>query len=71
MDLQTSKTALIEWLSALEDDAILQKILMLMEDSKVSASEAEKASVAAGLTDAEKGNLAPQTAAEKIYGKWL
>lgn len=71
MDLKTSKTALIEWLSALEDDAILQKIVTLMEDSKERMSTAEKASVAAGLTDAENGNLAPQTAAEKIYGKWL
>ncbi len=71
MDLETSKTALIEWLSALEDDAILQKIVTLMEDSKERMSTAEKASVTAGLTDAENGNLAPQTAAEKIYGKWL
>ena len=71
MDLQTSKTLLIEWLSNLEDVATIQKIVALMEDSKAPVSSEEKASVAAGLSDADNGNLAPQTAAEKIYGKWL
>jgi hypothetical protein len=34
-------------------------------------SKAEKASIALGIKDADKGKLKPNSDAERIYGKWL
>lgn len=73
--LQDKKIELIQWLSTLEDKAIIEKLLKLRdqeaEDWWNSISEEEKASIKKGIEDAEKGNLNPHSTVKKLYEKWL
>jgi hypothetical protein len=69
------KLDLIQWLSTIEDEAVLDRLLEIRE-KEVSCwwsgvSEKERQSIAKGIDDAEKGNLKPHSEARKIYEKWL
>lgn len=69
------KIELIQWLSTLEDNSILDKLLKFKkEDTKYwwhSISEEDKSSIEKGIVDAEKGNLVAHSEVRKIYEKWL
>ncbi len=73
--IEDKKLNLIQWLSTLEDDVILDK-LMEIRKSEVTGwwskiSQDERQSIAKGIEDADKGNLKPHSEARKIYEKWL
>lgn len=69
------KLELIQWLSTVEDSAILKKISELRKKETVdwwnSISEQEKKSIELGLQDADEGKLNPHDKAKELYGKWL
>lgn len=71
--LENTKIELIQWLTTLEDRAVIQKILDLKskDDWWGKISDAEKESIEKGISDANSGKLSTQDKAEEIYGKWL
>jgi hypothetical protein len=75
LNLQLKKIELIQWLSTIEDIAVLNKIIELKKqehkDWWYSLSENEQEAVASGLKDAEAGKLNPHSKARKLYDKWL
>ena len=74
-NIQNAKIELIQWLTTLDDKSIIQKIMDLRKKESVDwwneVTEDEKKSIEKGLAEAEKGDLLPNSEAEKIYGKWL
>lgn len=75
ISLEHKKIELIQWLSTLEDTAIIDKLMQLRDSEKESwwseISDAEKTSITKGIQDADSGKLNPHSEAQKIYGKWL
>ncbi|PKR81283.1 hypothetical protein CW751_05540 [Brumimicrobium salinarum] len=75
MNIQNEKIELIQWLTTLEDSALIQKIIELRhsetKDWAKEISDSEKKSIELGLSDADNGRLKPNSEAKKIYGKWL
>ena len=75
LNIQNKKLELIQWLSTIEDSAIIEKIMNLRKrenkDWWNSISENEKNSVEQGLKDAESGKLNSHSNAKKLYEKWL
>ncbi len=76
LEIQTKKIDLIQWLSTIEDESILDKVADLItkerkKDWWLNASDAEKASIEKGINDAENEKLNTHTKARDIYGKWL
>lgn len=75
LDIQAKKLELIQWLSTLEDNAILEKIMALRkQDNKDwwdSISEAEQKAIEEGIKDADAGKLNPHLKAKGLYEKWL
>jgi predicted transcriptional regulator len=79
MDLELSilnkKLELIQWLSTVEDSAIIEKIMDLrkVEDKDWwnSIAADEKSAIEQGLNDANAGKLNPHSKARKLYEKWL
>lgn len=60
MDILTEKYRLIEWLMALEDESIIEKLQEMRKESRVSGesyhiSEPEAVFIKAGLKDLEEG----------------
>jgi len=74
-EIQNKKIELIQWLSTLDDELIIEKIMKLREKEKTDwwneVSKEEKASVQKGIEDADSGNLESQSEARKLYEKWL
>ena len=74
-NIQNIKIELIQWLTTLDDNSLIQKILDLREsqtkDWWSEISEKEKASIAKGILDAENGQLNSHSEARKVYEKWL
>lgn len=75
INIQNAKIELIQWLTTLEDDSIIQKIIDLRKketkDWWSDLSDTEERAIQKGLEDAENGNLKSNSEAKKIYGKWL
>ena len=75
LNIQNKKLELIQWLSTIEDSAIIEKIMDLRKrenkDWWNSISESEKNSIEQGLKDAESGKLNSHSNAKKLYEKWL
>jgi hypothetical protein len=69
------KLELIQWLSTIEDSAIIQKIMDLRKKESTdwwnSISENEKQSIELGLEDAKSGKLKEHSEARALYEKWL
>lgn len=72
-NLQNTKTELIQWLSAVEDSVVLEKILAIKnsEDWWDKISIAEKKSIEKGISDADGNKLSTNDKAKDIYGRWL
>jgi predicted transcriptional regulator len=67
---------LIQWLSTIEDEDVLDRISALInnetkKDWWARASAAERKSIEKGIIDADNGKLNPHEKARDIYGKWL
>ena len=75
IDLQHKKIELIQWLSTLDNEIIIDKLMKLRESEKADwwdeISEGEKESIEKGIEDANSGNLKPQSEVRKLYEKWL
>lgn len=71
----SKKIELIQWLSTIEDDSVLEKIAAIqLEDTKDwwnSISTDEQKSIENGILDAENGRLNDHSVARKLYEKWL
>ncbi|WP_166334248.1 hypothetical protein [Sphingobacterium chungjuense] len=69
------KVELIQWLSTLEDQEIIEKLMKFKEQETkdwwdVISSE-EQLSVEKGISDADSGNVKPHATARRLYEKWL
>ena len=75
IDLQNKKIELIQWLSTLDNEIIIDKLMKLRESEEADwwneISEGEKESIEKGIEDANSGNLKPQSEVRKLYEKWL
>ncbi|MFD2726927.1 hypothetical protein [Hyunsoonleella rubra] len=75
VNIQNAKIELIQWLTTVEDSSLIQKIMELRKNETKDwwdkISEAEQKSIELGISDAESGNLKPNSDAHDIYGKWL
>lgn len=75
LNIQNKKLELIQWLSTIEDSAIIEKIMDLRKKESKDwwnlISENEKESIEQGLKEADSGKLNPHSNARKLYEKWL
>lgn len=75
INLQDKKIELIQWLSTLNDESVIEKIMKLRESEKSDwwkeISKEEKRSIEQGIKDADSGKLKPHSEANKLYEKWL
>jgi thiamine pyrophosphate-dependent acetolactate synthase large subunit-like protein len=75
IDIQNKKLELIQWLSTLNDETLIDKLLKLRESEKSDwwdeLSMEEKQSIEKGIEEADDKKLKPHSEAKKIYGKWL
>ena len=75
LNIQNQKIELIQWLTILDDDSVIQKLFEFKNNQSkdwwIEISTSEKASVEKGIIDADEGNLKPHSEAKKIYEKWL
>ena len=74
-NIEALKIELIQWLSVIDDAALIDKIAELKNNSESDwwneISEAERASIDQGLADADAGKLTSNSEARTIYEKWL
>lgn len=63
VNLQNKKIELIQWLSTLNDESIIEKLMKLRESEKTDwwkeISKEEKNSIEQGIKDADSGKLKP------------
>ncbi|NDV16756.1 hypothetical protein GO009_12030 [Muricauda sp. TY007] len=75
INIQNKKIELIQWLSTLNDESIIEKIMKLRENEKADwwdeISKEEKESIKNGLKDAASGNMESHSNVRKLYDKWL
>lgn len=74
-NIQNKKLELIQWLSTLNDELLIEKLMALREKEKMDwweeISQDEKNSIQKGIDEANSGNLKSHSEARKIYEKWL
>ncbi|HMS65805.1 MAG TPA: hypothetical protein PKD83_11200 [Ignavibacteria bacterium] len=77
MNIKNDKQSLIEWISSLEDESIIETIKEFKEsysskkDWWDEISESEKNSIDRGLKDAEEGRVIPYEQVKEKYKKWI
>tara|TARA_B100001146_G_C16201073_1_gene444700 strand:+ start:18788 stop:19021 length:234 start_codon:yes stop_codon:yes gene_type:complete len=75
INIQNKKIELIQWLSTLNDESIIEKVMKLRDSEKSDwwneLSKNERESIEQGIKDANDGKLKPHSEAKKIYEKWL
>lgn len=77
MNLETlnNKLELIQWLSTLEDNSTIEKLLKFRKEETKdwweTISDEEKKSIEKGISEADNINLEPHSSVRKIYEKWL
>ncbi|MCF6182882.1 hypothetical protein [Lutibacter sp.] len=75
INLQNKKIELIQWLSTLNDQALIEKIMVLRKKEKTDwwneISTAEKSTIEKGIQDANNGKLTSHSNVKKVYEKWL
>ncbi|MFZ1798885.1 MAG: hypothetical protein WAU24_03395 [Chitinophagaceae bacterium] len=69
------KIELIQWLSSLDDKAIIEKLIQFRKSGSkdwwhVIYNE-EKTSIEKGIKDADNKKLKDHSSARKLYAKWL
>ncbi|PVH25478.1 hypothetical protein [Sphingobacterium corticibacter] len=69
------KIELIQWLSTLEDQEIIEKLIKFKQQEtkdwwNLTTSE-ERSSIEKGISDADSGEVSPHSTARKLYEKWL
>jgi predicted transcriptional regulator len=77
MNIQAEKLGLIEWITRLNDSAVIEKIVRIKNDYLKSAdwwddiSPEEQASIERGLKDIAEGKTHPHEEVKKLYEKYL
>jgi len=75
VNIQDKKIELIQWLSTLNDESIIEKIMKLRESERSDwwreVSKEEKKSIEKGIRVADSGKLEPHSKVKKLYEKWL
>jgi predicted transcriptional regulator len=77
MNIQSQKLELIDWISKLNDSAVIETLRSIKEnysksrDWSADLSNEELASIQRGLKDIEEGRLHSHESAKQIYGKYL
>ena len=75
LSLENKKIELIQWLSTLNDKALIDKLMQLRNKEKTDwwneISEGEKESIEKGIQDADNGKLTSHTQVKDLYEKWL
>jgi hypothetical protein len=75
IQILNKKLELIQWLSTLEDNAIIEKLLKFRQEETKdwweSISEEEKKSIEKGISEADENDLKSHSEARKLYEKWL
>lgn len=75
INIQNKKIELIQWLSTLNDEVIIEKIMKLREREKTDwwdgISKEEQQSIEKGIKDADSGQLKSHSEVKKLYEKWL
>ena len=75
INLQNKKMELIQWLSTLNDQSLIDKLMKLRNKERTDwwneISNAEKKSIEIGIQDADNGKLTSHTNVKKVYEKWL
>ncbi|OWK75304.1 hypothetical protein CBW16_05990 [Flavobacteriaceae bacterium JJC] len=74
LNIQNKKLELIQWLSAVEDLSVINKIFEIKKeksDWSDELSEVEKESIEKGLKDLDEGKKVPHSEVKKLYEKWL
>ena len=74
-NIENKKKELIQWLSTLYDEAVIDKIMKLRESETSDwwreISKEEMESLEKGIKDADCGKLKSHSEARKLYEKWL
>jgi hypothetical protein len=74
-NIQNTKIELIQWLTTIEDEKVLNKLLDFRKQEGSDwwniISESEKKSIEKGILDADSGNIVPHSIAKNLYEKWL
>lgn len=75
VNLQNKKIELIQWLSSINDESLIDKLMTLKKKAKADwwneISNAEKKSLEKGIQDADNGKLTSHSNVKKVYEKWL
>ena len=75
MSIDSKKLVLIEWISRINDFAVIDKLIELKEKEIDSdnflISKNEQNSIDLGIEDANNGKLTAHSEVRKIYEKWL
>lgn len=75
MDISAEKIDLIQWLSALTDEHIIQQIKSIKAKSSTDwwneISEKERQEILEGISQADRGELTPNEEVLRKYSKWL
>lgn len=73
MNIQSEKLKLIEWITRVQDNTIIEKLLRLKEESDwwEEISIKEKESIEKGLKDIQEGRTHQHSSAKKLYEKYL
>jgi hypothetical protein len=75
INLQNKKIELIQWLSTLDDQSLIDKLMKLRNKEKTDwwneISTDELKSIEKGIQDADNGKLTSHSNVKKIYEKWL
>lgn len=75
VNLQNKKIELIQWVSTLNDQTLIDKLMKFREKEKMDwwkeISIDEQNSIDKGIQDADNGKLTSHSNVKKIYDKWL
>ena len=73
MDIQTKKYHLIEWITKIRDNQLLDKLMKLAEaeDWWKEISEAERDAIEEGLQDLAENRTYDHSEVRKLYEKYL
>jgi predicted transcriptional regulator len=77
MNIQAEKLGLIEWITGIDDNSIIEKLndirkqYFIENDWWDEISEDDKKSITKGLSDVAAGRVIPYSEVKKIYEKYL
>lgn len=73
MNIQTKKYMLIEWITNINDQKLIDNLFKFVDETNWwdEISDAEKESIERGLKDLQEGKFVEHSEAKKLYKKYL